>query len=212
MQLFACFTSEHSNINGSFQACMTTFIMVSHRCPHSSLSQCDFASLDVLNAVSSPLWHQIFLFPVSSCWATHLETVYRYCCFPLLPKTAHETYTVPLMTSAALASHFTEKCSEKNCGFTENWTFTLDFLFFFFMCTLFQYFGCISCVALWTAGLLTRIRARLAVVAQRQWHPPCNSKWNRNTLLQIKVCFQLCEWLNWQTDSFVFMAYFVSYF
>lgn len=83
----------------------------SHRCPHyisfSLFLSVIFASLDVLNAVSSPLWHQIFLFPVSSCWAAHFETVYRYCCFPLLPKTAHETYIVPLTTkSAALASHF----------------------------------------------------------------------------------------------------------
>lgn len=83
---------------------------------------------------------------------------------------------------------------------------------FFFFChhvymdsILCLYFVC--CIM--NAGLLTRIRARLAVVAQRQWHPPCNRKWNRNTLLQINVCFQLCGWLNWQTDSFVLMAYFL---
>lgn len=96
--------------------------------------------------------------------------------------------------------------------FWERCRFDLEldvFFFFVIMCTWIQYFACISYVALWTAGLLTRIRARLAVVAQRQWHPPCNRKWNRNTLLQINVCFQLCGWLNWQTDSFVLMAYFL---
>lgn len=70
MQLFACLTSEHSTINGSFQACMTSFIMVFTLYLFLSLSlflSVIFASLDVLNAVSSPLWHQIFLFPVSSC-------------------------------------------------------------------------------------------------------------------------------------------------
>lgn len=148
MQLFACLTSEHFYINGSFQACLISSIMVSH----SLISRCNFASLDVLNAVSSPLWHQIFLFPVSSCWATHFETVYRYCCFPLLPKAAHETYLVPLfMTSAALASHLTEWCSEKNYSF--DWELDICwFSFFFIICTLIQYFGCISCCVMnrWT--------------------------------------------------------------
>ncbi len=130
--------------------------------------------------------------------------------FHFFPK-PHMKPIVPLfMTSAALASHLTEWCSEKNYSFDWELDIHVVFSIFFIICTLIQYFGCISCYE--PLDYWPESGQGLAVVAQRQWHPPCNSKWNRNTLLQINVCFQLCKRLNWQTRLICFMAYFVSYF
>lgn len=130
--------------------------------------------------------------------------------FHFFPK-PHMKPIVPLfMTSAALASHLTEWCSEKNYSFDWELDIHVVFPFFFYHMYINSIFWLYF--LLWTAGLLTRIRARLAVVAQRQWHPPCNSKWNRNTLLQINVCFQLCKWLNWQTRLICFHGLFCFIF
>lgn len=93
---------------------------------------------------SPPLWHQIFLFPVSTCWATHFETVYRYCCFPLLPKTAHETYSSSFYDIRSVSISFNRVMFWEELQLWLRIGHSCCF-HFFIICTLIQYFGCISC-------------------------------------------------------------------
>lgn len=78
MQLFACLTSEHHYI----WVFLSMYDFVSHRRPRPFSRDVILDSCRLLFTVASEL-------SVSSslCWATHFETVSRYCCFPLLPKT-----------------------------------------------------------------------------------------------------------------------------